>query len=303
MNQNELFAIVFVALLFLGMLVSLEIGRRLALRAAPGTGDKEGLGVIDGAIFALLGLLVAFTFSGAAARFEERRHLIVEEANDIGTAYLRIDLLPAEAQPEIRDLFRQYVDARLAIYRDVRDLDIVRSRMTRSQELQGEIWSKSVAASKQTNPTTASMLLLPALNAMFDITTVRLGATENHPAESDFCHAGSDCVGQFADGWIRDGWRQTSQLAAHFGICSHTVHRRLCNSRSRVSTLGTDSRRCLRSLPGGCAQFDEVTVATPRPSTQVVLPAKTHAIGSLSCSTGKSSLTTQGSSRSPRTGI
>ena len=58
------------------------------------------MGVIEGAVFALLGLLLAFTFSGAATRFEGRRHLIVEEANDIGTAYLRVDLLPADAQPE-----------------------------------------------------------------------------------------------------------------------------------------------------------------------------------------------------------
>lgn len=229
MNQNELFAIVFVALLFLGMLVSLEIGRRLALRAAPGTGDKEGLGVIDGAIFALLGLLVAFTFSGAAARFEERRHLIVEEANDIGTAYLRIDLLPAEAQPEIRDLFRQYVDARLAIYRDLRDLDIVRSRMTRSQELQGEIWSKSVAASKQTNTTTASMLLLPALNAMFDITTVRLGATENHPPKVIFAMlalialASSLMAGYEMAGAKRRSWLHTLGYAVILSIAVYVI--------------------------------------------------------------------------------
>src|SRR5271167_1749680 len=160
MNKNELFALVFVFVLCVGMVACLEIGRRLAARSAPEEGGKEGLGVIDGAIFALLGLLVAFTFSGAAARFEDRRHLIVEEANDVGTAYLRVDLLPVEAQPEIRDLFRRYVNARLAIYQDVRDLDIVRSRVTKSQELQGEIWSKSVVAARQSNTTAASMLLL-----------------------------------------------------------------------------------------------------------------------------------------------
>ncbi len=54
-------------------------------------------------MFALLGLLVAFTFSGAASRFEDRRHLISEEANAIGTAYLRLDLLPSDAQPPLRD--------------------------------------------------------------------------------------------------------------------------------------------------------------------------------------------------------
>ena len=50
---------------------------------------------MEGVIFGLLSLLIAFTFSGAASRFERRRDLIVQEANAIGTAYLRIDLLPA----------------------------------------------------------------------------------------------------------------------------------------------------------------------------------------------------------------
>ena len=63
-----------------------------------------------------MGLLIAFTFSGAASRFEARRSLIVQETNDIGTAYLRIDMLPADAQPALRQDFRDYLDARLEFY-------------------------------------------------------------------------------------------------------------------------------------------------------------------------------------------
>ena len=84
--------------LFLGMLLFLEIGRRIAVRRMrEDTGTAgEGVGAVDGAVFALLGLLIAFTFSGASSRFDTRRQLIVEETNDIGTAYLRLDLLPAD---------------------------------------------------------------------------------------------------------------------------------------------------------------------------------------------------------------
>ena len=57
-------------------------------------GAHTGTGPVEGAVFALFGLLVAFSFSGAAERFDVRRQLIVEEANAIGTAYLRIDLTP-----------------------------------------------------------------------------------------------------------------------------------------------------------------------------------------------------------------
>ena len=87
--------------LFAGMLVLLEIGRRLGLRrlALDSEAVRAGFGVVEGAIFALMGLLIAFTFSEAASRFDTRRQLVVEEANAIGTAYLRLDLLSASAQP------------------------------------------------------------------------------------------------------------------------------------------------------------------------------------------------------------
>lgn len=180
MTPNEAVALLFVAALFLGMMACLELGRRMGRRADLSAAN-EGLGVIEGAMFALLGLLIAFTFSGAATRFEGRRHLIVEEANDIGTAYLRVDLLPADAQPEIRDLFRRYVDSRLETYRLIVDRSKANQDFAKSLELQAAIWEKSVAAAGRSPNTAASMLLLPALNAMIDITTVRIAATEDHP--------------------------------------------------------------------------------------------------------------------------
>src|SRR5512134_4028601 len=96
--------------LFLALLGCLEIGRRVGVRRAARDGDaaRAGAGVVEGAVFALLGLLIAFTFSGAAARFDQRRALIVEEANAIGTAYLRLDLLAVGAQPAIKQNFQKY---------------------------------------------------------------------------------------------------------------------------------------------------------------------------------------------------
>ena len=93
-----IFALEYAASLFVGMLLCLEIGRRFGLRRVARSGDASGFGAAEGAIFALFGLLVAFTFSGAAVRFDSRRALIADEANAIGTAYLRVDLLsPAAA--------------------------------------------------------------------------------------------------------------------------------------------------------------------------------------------------------------
>jgi hypothetical protein len=170
--------------LFVGMVLLLELGRRIGVRriANDPEGAQAGTGAVDGAVFALLGLLIAFTFSGAATRFDERRNLIVQETNDIGTAYLRLDLLPASAQPALRDLFRRYVDSRLEVYRKLPDIEAARSELVRSNKLQGEIWSQAVAAGRMSEaPPAANMLLLPALNQMIDITTTRTMAAQVHP--------------------------------------------------------------------------------------------------------------------------
>ena len=72
----------------------------------------SGFGTMEAAVFGLYSLLLAFTFSGAPARLDARRQLIVQEGNVIGTAYLRLDLLPAELQPAFRERFRKYLDSR-----------------------------------------------------------------------------------------------------------------------------------------------------------------------------------------------
>lgn len=86
-----------------------------------------------------MGLMVAFTFSGAATRFDERRHLLVQEANDIGTAYLRIDLLPAANQPAMRDLFRRYLDLRISGYAQGSKPAEAIAELDRSVQVQGDI--------------------------------------------------------------------------------------------------------------------------------------------------------------------
>jgi hypothetical protein len=168
--------------LFVGMLVLLETGRRLGLRRLVQDSDaaRAGFGVVEGAIFALMGLLIAFTFSGAASRFDTRRQLVVEETNAIGTAYLRLDLLPASAQAALRESFRQYVEARLDSYRKLPDIVAARKALAQATQLQGRIWNQALAACQEA-PQSATMLLLSALNAMIDITTTRSVATQIHP--------------------------------------------------------------------------------------------------------------------------
>jgi hypothetical protein len=104
--------LLYALLLLIGMQVLLEIGRRLGVRRRlkESEGERGGLGTVEGAVFALFGLMVAFTFSGAASRFNEKRMLVAEEVNCIETAYLRVHLLSDKAQPALQELFRRYVD-------------------------------------------------------------------------------------------------------------------------------------------------------------------------------------------------
>lgn len=131
--------------------------------------------------FGLLGLLLAFTFSGAATRLDVRRAQIVEEANAIGTAWLRLDVLPADAQPRVRDALRRYTDHRIAVYRAFSQsgIDVARAEFARSTALQHDVWTSAVAATRDVP--SSWVVLFPALNAMFDIATTRLAAAEMHP--------------------------------------------------------------------------------------------------------------------------
>src|SRR5205814_9474134 len=125
--MNPRYAPLFAAGLLVGTLAFLEIGRRVGLRQAARDGEetRPGLGAVEGAIFGLLGLLIAFTFSGAMTRFDQRRHLIVEESNAIGTAWLRVDLVAPDLQSALRESFRRYLEARLDVYRKIPDMPAV----------------------------------------------------------------------------------------------------------------------------------------------------------------------------------
>jgi hypothetical protein len=167
--------------LFAGMLLLLEAGRLLGRKRRNRDSGGASTTAVEGGVFALLGLLIAFTFSGAASRFDDRRHLVTEEANAIGTAYLRIDLLPEGAQPPLRDLFRRYLDSRLESYRKLPDIEAALNEWENSVKLQGEIWASAVAACRDSDSPPTTMLLLPALNSMLDISTTRLMWTRIHP--------------------------------------------------------------------------------------------------------------------------
>jgi hypothetical protein len=218
--------------LFLGMLAFAEIGRRIGVDRITRhpEGLSKGTGAAEAALFGLLGLMLAFSFSGAASRFEDRRDLIVEEANAVGTAYLRLDLLPAEAQPRLRDLFRRYLDARVAAHRSGQDLQSAYRKLTEAEGLQGEIWSAAIAGCKRPDAMPqAAILLLPAVNEMIDITATRGMARQNHPPLVLFVVLGLlELVGALLVGYATSAnqdraWLHTTLFAAILAMVFYII--------------------------------------------------------------------------------
>lgn len=202
--------------LFLGMLLFAEMGRRVGVArlACDPEGLSKGTGAAEAAVFGLLGLMLAFSFSGAASRFEDRRNLIVEEANAVGTAYLRLDLLPSEAQPRLRALFRRYLDARVVAHQSGREQAFAYRKLAEAESLQGEIWVAAVAGSKRADAMPqATMLLLPAVNEMIDITATRTMARQNHPPVVVFVLLGLlELIGALLLGYAMSANRDRSWL-------------------------------------------------------------------------------------------
>jgi hypothetical protein len=166
------------------MLILFETGRRIGVRRRPKEAESRrgGLTAIEGMVFALFGLLIGFTLSGAVSRLDEKRILIAEEVNTIEIAYLRLHLLSPEAQPGLQELFRRYVDSRLETYSKLPDMEAAEIEIAKSKKIQQEIWTEVVAAARlPSSHPAADQLLLPTLNSMIDIMTTSTMALQIHP--------------------------------------------------------------------------------------------------------------------------
>jgi hypothetical protein len=171
--------VVICGLLFASAEAGFRWGRRQLVRE--GQDADKGLGVIEGAVFALLGLLIAFSFSSAGDRFETRRLLIAEEANAISTSYLRLDLLGSELSAPIRPLYRDYLEVRIAESKHSDDAPARAGSQAATEAQQARIWAAVNAALEQKGQPALAMAMLGPLNEMIDITTTRRMAAMLHP--------------------------------------------------------------------------------------------------------------------------
>jgi hypothetical protein len=184
MERSELVVLpVFIlCVIIAAILISIEVGYRTGLRQRTRSQQlsRSESKAIETSVFALMALLIAFIFAGAAVRFDNRRILIAEEANAVETAYLRLDLLPPESQPGLREDFRAYLLGRLAVTRDIPDMEKVNADLKQSSIIQRKVWKEAVEAAKGSSNPATQMLVLSALNQMIDITTVRTVGMLSH---------------------------------------------------------------------------------------------------------------------------
>lgn len=169
--------------LFLGLLVCVKIGYSVGrrLRAARVEDKDAGGSTLDAAVFGLLGLLLAFSFSGALSTFEVHRNLLTEEASAVGGAYARIDLLPTISQPPLRTLVRQYAQARIDAYQAVIYSPAADAAVARSQQLEEQIWKDAIdAAIASGNPAIVSQVV-DSFDKMFDAPFRQRAAQYKHP--------------------------------------------------------------------------------------------------------------------------
>jgi hypothetical protein len=127
------------------------------------------VGAMVGSVLALLAFMLAFTFSLAASRFDARRQAVLEEANAIGTAYLRTRLLPDRQRAETAKLLREYVDVRMRAIQEGKIAEAV----ARSEEVHEQLWSQATAAAAK-SPTPITGLFVQSLNEVIDLHAKRV---------------------------------------------------------------------------------------------------------------------------------
>ena len=157
--------IIFILIVLL-ILLSNEVGYRIGMRARKRyAGEMVATqGPLVGGLLGMLAFVLAFTFSMAASHHDQRKKFTLQEANVIGTAYLRADLLPPKHRQEIKKLLREYVDVRL---RGAKDDAYLAEAIKRSLEIHGLLWQQVLEASQNADIRTG--LVIQSINDLIDM--------------------------------------------------------------------------------------------------------------------------------------
>jgi hypothetical protein len=157
------------------VVLAIEAGFRLG-HAVLGKSEDEkesSVSAIAAAILTLAGFMLAFTFGISSDRLQDRKTLVRDEANAIGTAWLRSDFLPEPDRAEAKGLFRRYVDDRLEAAQ-ARDLDQVQEKLTESRRIQHQLWDTAVKNARKDMNSDVAALYIESLNELINIHALRV---------------------------------------------------------------------------------------------------------------------------------
>ena len=180
-------SILIVSVLFLCMLLSIEVSFRIRSRRRKQAIAAEAITQANAVLVSMLGLLallLAFTFSAALQRYDNRSQAVVAEANAIGTAYLRAQLLPREMRDEVQALLRQHLDNRIHEGRvDFADTAKREALLRQEKLIEARLWSHAVRAAEQDGRSVTSGLFIQSLNELIDASGTRKAANSRHVPE------------------------------------------------------------------------------------------------------------------------
>lgn len=156
----------------LGVLLAIELGYRLGrFRGLQPKHEVESpVGAMVGATLGLLAFILAFTFGLAANRFQERREMVVEEANSIGTTYLRAGLIPEPQSANVKTLLVEYVQVRLQAATG----EGIDQAMQRSEEIHRGLWQEAELVGRANDKSIPVGLFIDSLNETIDLHAKRI---------------------------------------------------------------------------------------------------------------------------------
>jgi hypothetical protein len=152
--------------------LAVETGYRLGIWRHAQRPDEEEtpIGTMVASILGLLAFVLGFTFSLAASRFDARRQAVLEEANAIGTTYLRTRLLPEPQRAECAKLLREYVDVRVGGIQRGEISEV----LSRSVALHERLWTQAAAAAERSSDSIMTAMFIQSLNEAIDLHAERV---------------------------------------------------------------------------------------------------------------------------------
>jgi ABC-type multidrug transport system fused ATPase/permease subunit len=171
--------------LFIFMLLAMEMGFRSGRHKKASAAEAiTQANAVLASMLGLLALLLAFTFSAALQRYEDRSQTVVAEANAIGTTYLRARLLPGEMRDDVQALLRQYLDVRIQEGRvDATEPELHRSLLQQATLMEAQLWNQALKAAEMDDRPVTSGLFIQSLNELIDTSGTRNAALNRHVPE------------------------------------------------------------------------------------------------------------------------